>query len=171
MHLTRSIPQLRLAIIEKEAAVACHQSGHNSGVIHSGIYYKPGSLKARLCVEGAAEMVAFCRQHNLPHEVCGKLIVATCDREVEALQTLLERGRANGLNATQLLGRDELLQIEPHCAGIRALYVPMTGITDYAAVSRKYAELIHSAGGAVITNAEVLAFNRSSTGTVVETRH
>jgi L-2-hydroxyglutarate oxidase len=170
LHLTRTFPRIKVAVVEKESTVASHQSGHNSGVIHSGIYYKPGSLKARLCVEGAAEMVAFCRQHNLPHEVCGKLIVATSDREVEALPGLLERGRANGLNAIQSLDRHEFLRFEPHCAGIRALYVPMTGITDYGAVSQQFAELIHFAGGAVITNAEVLAFNRSSTETVVETR-
>ena len=85
LHLTRTFKRMKVAVVEKESTVACHQSGHNSGVIHSGVYYKPGSLKARLCVEGAAEMVAFCRQYNLPHEVCGKLIVATSDREVETL--------------------------------------------------------------------------------------
>ena len=102
MHLTHSFPRLRLAVIEKEAGVARHQSGHNSGVIHSGIYYKPGSLKARLCVEGAAAMVGFCREHGLPHEVCGKVIVATDDRESQALPALMERGVANGLQGLTL---------------------------------------------------------------------
>ena len=170
LHLTRTFKRMKVAVVEKESTVACHQSGHNSGVIHSGVYYKPGSLKARLCVEGAAEMVAFCRQYNLPHEVCGKLIVATSDREVEMLAALLDRGRANGLNTIQSLDHHELLRFEPHCAGIRALYVPMTGITDYAIVSRKYAELIQAEGGAVITDAEVLGFNRTSTETVVKTK-
>jgi (S)-2-hydroxyglutarate dehydrogenase len=169
MHLTRSFPGLRLAVLEKEAGVARHQSGHNSGVIHSGIYYKPGSLKARLCVEGAAAMVAFCRQHNLPHEVCGKVIVATNERESQALPVLLERGIANGLEALKLLDRAQLLEIEPHCAGIRGLHVPMTGITDYALVSEKYADLIREQGGSLLTDAEVLRFTKRSNETVIHT--
>jgi (S)-2-hydroxyglutarate dehydrogenase len=155
MHATRTLPHLRLLLVEKEDAVARHQSGHNSGVIHSGIYYKPGSLKARFCVEGAAAMVEFCREHNLPYEVCGKVIVATSDDEVPRLKILLERGQANGLAGLRLLQPEELREIEPHCSGVLGVWVPSTGITDYAAVSRKYAEIIAEQGGTISTGTEV----------------
>ena len=170
LHLTHSLPRFRVAVIEKEAGVARHQSGHNSGVIHSGIYYKPGSLKARLCVEGASAMVNFCRQNNLPHEVCGKVIVATNQPEAEALPALMERGVANGLQGLKLLDRAQLLEVEPHCAGMRGLHVPMTGITDYALVSNKYADLILAQGGSLFTDAEVLGFSKSANETVIQTR-
>ena len=146
---------LRLLLVEKEDDVARHQSGHNSGVIHSGIYYKPGSLKARFCVEGAAAMVEFCREHSLPHEVCGKVIVATSDDEVPRLKALLERGQANGLAGLRLLQPEELREIEPHCGGLMGMRVPSTGIADYAAVSRKYAEIIAAQGGTISTGTEV----------------
>src|SRR3984893_6295408 len=123
MHATRTLPQLRLLLVEKEDAVARHQSGHNSGVIHSGIYYKPGSLKARFCVEGAAAMVEFCRDHNLPYEVCGKVIVATREDEIPRLKVLLERGQANGLAGLRLLHPEELREIEPHCTGVLGVWV------------------------------------------------
>jgi L-2-hydroxyglutarate oxidase len=155
MHATRTLPQLRLLLVEKEDAVARHQSGHNSGVIHSGIYYKPGSLKAEFCVEGAAAMVEFCRAHNLPHEICGKVIVATSEVEIPRLKTLLERGQANGLVGLRMLQPEELREIEPHCSGILGILVPSTGITDYAAVSRKYAEIIAAQGGTISTGTEV----------------
>ena len=170
MHLTNAFPRFKIAVVEKEAGVARHQSGHNSGVIHSGIYYKPGSLKAKLCVEGAAAMVAFCQEHNLPHKVCGKVIVATNENEAQALPMLLERGVANGLNGLRLLDRGKLLEKEPHCAGVRGLHVPMTGITDYAAVSEKYTELIRAVGGSLITDAEVLGFNRAASEIVIQTK-
>ncbi len=142
-------------MVEKEDEVARHQSGHNSGVIHAGIYYKPGSLKARFCVEGAAAMVEFCRQHSLPHQVCGKVIVATSDEEVPRLKALLERGQANGLAGLRLLQPEELREIEPHCGGLMAMRVPSTGIADYAAVSRKYAEIMAAQGGTISTGTEV----------------
>ena len=112
--------------------MARHQSGHNSGVIHSGVYYKPGSLKARLCVAGAAAMVEFCREHGIPHKVCGKVIVATEEEEISRLEDLRRRGEANGLTGLRLIGPEELREIEPNAAGLRALVVPSTGITDYA---------------------------------------
>ncbi len=155
MHATRTLPQLRLLLVEKEEAVARHQSGHNSGVIHSGIYYKPGSLKAKFCVEGAAAMVEFCREHNLPHEVCGKVIVATTEDEIPRLKVLLERGHANGLAGLRLLQPEEVREIEPHCSAVLGVWVPSTGITDYAAVSRKYAEIIAAQGGTISTGTEV----------------
>lgn len=155
MHATRTLPKLRLLLVEKEEAVARHQSGHNSGVIHSGIYYKPGSLKAKFCVDGAADMVEFCREHNLPHEVCGKVIVATRGDEIPRLKGLLERGHANGLAGLRLLQPEELREIEPHGTGVLGVWVPSTGITDYTAVSRKYAEIITAQGGTIRTATKV----------------
>src|SRR5712692_4166430 len=155
MHATRMFPHLRLLLVEKEDAVARHQTGHNSGVIHSGVYYKPGSLKAKLCVEGAAAMVDFCREHTLPHEVCGKVIVATSQEEIPGLKKLLERGQANGLIGMRMLDREPLREIEPHCSGLLGLLVPSTGITDYAVVSRKYAEIVAAHGGSISTGTEV----------------
>jgi L-2-hydroxyglutarate oxidase len=169
MHATRLFPRLRLLLVEKEDRVAHHQSGHNSGVIHSGIYYKPGSLKARLCVEGAAAMVAFCTQHSLPHEVCGKVVVATSAEEAPRLQALLERGQANGIAGLRMIDREQLRQIEPHCGGLRWLHVPSTGITDYARVCEKYAELVVAQGGTVRTSTEVTGLVRGSGETVLET--
>ena len=155
LHVIRRFPRLRLLLVEKEAGVARHQSGHNSGVIHSGIYYQPGSLKARLCVEGAAAMVAFCREHNLPYQICGKLIVATSNDEISRLQSLFERGQTNGIAGLKMLSAEQFRELEPHCGGIRGLHVPSTGITDYATVCNKYAELIVAQGGSVRTGAEV----------------
>jgi (S)-2-hydroxyglutarate dehydrogenase len=169
MHLTRSFPNLRLLLLEKEARVASHQSGHNSGVIHSGIYYKPGSLKAKLCVEGAAAMVAFCREHSLPYRITGKVIVATSDAEVPRLQSLMQRGQANRIPGLRMLQREELRELEPHCSGVAWLLVPGTGITDYRRVCEKYAELVSAQGGDVRTATEVTAIAGSSGETVLET--
>ncbi|HYL13687.1 MAG TPA: L-2-hydroxyglutarate oxidase [Terriglobales bacterium] len=166
---TRRFPDLRLLVVEKEDALARHQSGHNSGVIHSGVYYKPGSVKARTCVQGAAAMVEFCRQHSIPHQICGKVIVATTDDEIPCLEELRERGQANGISGLGLLNRQELLEIEPHCHGVRALHVPGTGITDYVAVSMKYAELITKQGGQIRTGCEVSGFVPRNAETTVET--
>ncbi|MGB7585801.1 MAG: L-2-hydroxyglutarate oxidase [Terriglobales bacterium] len=169
MHLTRAFPKLRLLLLEKEDRVASHQSGHNSGVIHSGIYYKPGSLKAKLCVEGAAAMVAFCREHNLPYKITGKVIVATNDAEVPRLQSLMQRGQANGISGLKMLRREELLEIEPHCSGIAWLLVPGTGITDYRLVCEKYSELVVSQGGEVRTATGVIAIDRRAEEWMVKT--
>src|SRR5581483_3861401 len=127
MEATRRFPHLRLLVLEKEREIASHQSSHNSGVIHSGIYYKPGSLKARMCVEGAAAMVDFCRAHGIRHEICGKLIVATDESELPRLEELHRRGVANGISGLAVLNREQLLEIEPSCSGIRAVHVPGTG--------------------------------------------
>jgi L-2-hydroxyglutarate oxidase len=169
MHATRLFPHLSLLLVEKENAIARHQSGHNSGVIHSGIYYKPGSLKARFCVEGAAAMVEFCREHNIPFEICGKVVVAASEDEIPRLQSLLERGQANGITGLKLLDREQLREIEPHCAGLRGLRVPGTGITDFAAVCEKYAHFIAAQGGTVSTGTEVTGLIRRNGETVVET--
>ena len=170
MQATERFPHLRVVILEKEPGVARHQTGHNSGVIHSGVYYKTGSLKARLCVAGAREMVEFCALHGIPHEVCGKLIVATTPEEVARLDDLLARGLGNGLTGLRLLERGEMLEIEPHVGGLRALHVPSTGITDYAAVTAKYAEIASRRGAEVKTNAGVVGFARSANEVVVRTR-
>src|SRR5579863_5715 len=124
LEISRSFPKLRLLVAEKEERVGTHQTGHNSGVIHSGIYYKPGSLKAKLCVEGAAAMVEFCREHGLPHRICGKVIVAATQDEVPRLQSLFERGQANGITGLRMLERSQALEIEPHCGGVAWLLVP-----------------------------------------------
>src|SRR5690242_12102610 len=124
LQATRRFPGIRIAVLDKEGHVAAHQTGHNSGVIHSGLYYRPGSLKARLCVEGARATVEFCREHSLPHEVCGKVVVATSEAELPALDELLRRGTANGVPGLEMIGPEKLKEHEPHAAGIRALWVP-----------------------------------------------
>jgi len=168
LEITRRFPRQRLLVLEKEDRVASHQSGHNSGVIHSGIYYKPGSLKARLCVTGAVEMVEFCREHGIPHNVCGKVIVATHEDELPRLEELKKRGEANGVTGLRLIGPEELREIEPHATGLRALVVPSTGVTDYALVCEKYAELVKAAGGSVLTSARAKGIKRSSTEITIE---
>lgn len=164
MQATEKFPRLRVVVLEKEAGVARHQTGHNSGVIHSGVYYKEGSLKARLCVAGAREMVEFCSRHGIPHRVCGKLIVATDSEEAARLDALLARGVANGLEGLRILDRAAMLEIEPHVGGVRALHVPSTGITDYALVTAKYAEIAAGRGTEIKTNAGVVGFGRASSG-------
>jgi L-2-hydroxyglutarate oxidase len=170
MQATERFPNLRILVLEKESAVARHQTGHNSGVIHSGVYYKAGSLKARLCVAGAREMVQFCSQHSISYEICGKLIVATNSDELPRLDDLLTRGRANGLEGLRMLEREAMLQIEPSAGGLRALHVPSTGITNYASVAAKYAEITMERGGEIKTNAAVLGFVRSGREVTVQSQ-
>ena len=169
LEVTRRFPDLSLLVLEKEDRVARHQSGHNSGVIHSGVYYKPGSQKARLCVAGAAAMVEFCREHGVPYSVCGKVIVATEEGELPRLEELRQRGEANGLVGLRMVEAAELREIEPHASGLRALVVPSTGITDYATVCEKYADLISAHGGTIFTSSPVTAIRRMPREIVVET--
>jgi L-2-hydroxyglutarate oxidase len=169
LEITRRFPHLRLLVLEKEDRVARHQSGHNSGVIHSGLYYRPGSLKARLCVAGAAAMIEFCREHGIPHKVCGKVVVATSPDELPRLEDLRRRGEANGLVGLRLIGPEELREIEPHAAGLQALLVPSTGVTDYVVVCQKYSGLISDAGSTVLTSALVTGLKHRSDEIVVET--
>jgi L-2-hydroxyglutarate oxidase len=169
LDITKRFPRLRLLLLEKEDRVGQHQSSHNSGVIHSGVYYKPGSLKAKLCVEGARAMVDFCREHGLPYEVCGKVIVATQAEEFPRLEELRRRGEANELTGLRLIGAEKLREIEPHASGLRALVVPSTGITDYAAVCEKYAELIRAQGGRILTSTAVTGLRNLTNEVVVET--
>ena len=163
-RLGQKYPDARVTVLEKEAGVGMHQSSHNSGVLHSGLYYKPGSRKARLAVTGIRQMVAFCRQHSIAHEICGKVVVATADEELPRLQRLLERGTQNGLEGLQMLTGDELREIEPHAAGIAAIRVPQEGIADYPAVAAKLEELILAQGGEVATSARVTAMDREGAG-------
>jgi L-2-hydroxyglutarate oxidase len=169
LEITRRFPRLRLLLLEKEDRVARHQSGHNSGVIHSGVYYKPGSMKARLCVSGAAAMIEFCRERGIAHNVCGNVIVATQADELPGLEELRRRGEANGLTGLRLIGPEELREIEPHATGLKALVVPSTGVTDYALVCAKYAELISAGGGTVLTSTAATGIRRSTGEVVVET--
>jgi L-2-hydroxyglutarate oxidase len=155
-------PSLSVVVLEKEKEVAAHQTGHNSGVIHSGLYYKPGSEKARTCVEGRRLLVEFCQKYGVPYEICGKLVVATKASELPALAALERRAGENGLTGLRTLAPTEFRKIEPHAAGLRALFVPVTGIVDYRAVSAKYAELIAAAGGRVRTGARVTALSSSA---------
>jgi len=169
LELTSRYPGVSLVVIEKESAIATHQTSHNSGVIHSGIYYKPGSLKARLCVEGSEALVRFCQENGVPYDLCGKVIVATTENELPRLDQLYRRGNANGLNRLQMLTAEELREIEPHAAGIRGIRVPSTGIIDYGKVAEKYAEHIVKRGGEIHLSHEVTALKRSRGNTIVET--
>ncbi len=148
-ELLRRHPGLRLTVLDKEPAIGCHQTGHNSGVIHSGIYYAPGSLKARLCVQGARALYAYCAERGIPTERCGKVIVAVDDTELPRLETLYERGRANGVEGLELIGPERLRELEPHCVGVRAIFSPNTGIVDYSQVARAFADEVQSAGGEI----------------------
>ena len=169
LALTEARPRARLVILDKEPRLASHQTGHNSGVIHSGVYYKPGSLKARLCVEGGRLMKQFCDAHGIGWEACGKVIVATDEREVPRLQGIHERGTANGLKGLTLLSGAEVREYEPHCRAVRALLVPETGIVDYGQVAEKMAALVRAHGTEIVTGAEVTAIRRSPDGLVLET--
>ncbi|MET0602688.1 MAG: L-2-hydroxyglutarate oxidase [Baekduia sp.] len=153
--LTRR-PGLKLTILEREPEVARHQTGSNSGVIHGGIYYAPGSLKARLCVDGAAKMYAYCDARGIPYERCGKVIVALGERELPGLDALEARGRANGVPGLKRVGYAELAELEPHAAGIAALHSPSTGIVDFGAVARALADDVRAAGATIVTDCEVL---------------
>ena len=168
MKLTERHPELKLLVVEKEEGWARHQTGRNSGVIHSGIYYAPGSLKARFATAGSRSIVDFCELHDLPYEVCGKLIVATEEDELPRLEALEERGRANGLDV-QRLGADEALEIEPHVRCLAALRVATTGITDYGAVARVMADLIGARGHDLRLGTAVRGLRRSAQGHVIET--
>ena len=170
LHLTEILPNTRVLVLEKEAEVATHQSGHNSGVIHSGVYYRPGSLKARLCVRGAAAMISFCREHGIAHEICGKVIVATDENEMAGLRELHRRSIENGVPGVRLIGKEGLLELEPHASGVAALHVPGTGIADYPGVARKYAEIVGLRGAKILTNAEVERISSSQSEFNIETR-
>jgi L-2-hydroxyglutarate oxidase len=149
-----------VTVLEAEDRLAAHQTGHNSGVIHSGLYYRPGSLKAANCVAGREALYRFCAEHGIAHERCGKVVVATHEREMSRLEELERRGHANGLHGLRRLGPEEIREREPHTRGVAGLFVPETGIVDYAAVTEAYAARVRAAGGRVETGARVLACRR-----------
>lgn len=153
-RLTKERPGAEVTVVEKERTVGAHQTGHNSGVIHAGVYYPPGSLKARLCVAGSRSMVEFCREHGIPVEVCGKLIVATDESELPRLHALYERAEANGLPVT-LLTSEQAREHEPHVSAVAALHVASTGIVDFGAVCRTLADLLEKSGATVRLGARV----------------
>ncbi|ASE62447.1 L-2-hydroxyglutarate oxidase [Chryseobacterium indologenes] len=148
-------PGSKILILEKENNVSLHQSGHNSGVIHSGIYYKPGSLKAKNCIEGYNSVINFAEKYGIKYDLCGKIIVATSQEELPLLDNIYKRGVENGLENLQYLSREEFREIEPHCEGVRAIKVPQTGIIDYPGVAQKIKELFEELGGEVRFNQEV----------------
>src|SRR4029453_13639045 len=169
LALTDSYPQARVVVLDKEARIATHQTGHNSGVIHSGIYYKPGSFKARLCVEGARLLRGFCAAPGIGYERCGKVIVATEEEEVPRLTALHERGTANGVPGLKLVSGDEVREWEPHVRAVRGMLSPATGIVDYTQVADKMAALITQRGAEVVTGAGVRGIRRDGGLLTVET--
>ena len=168
-RLLEARPQLKILLLEKEPKLAVHQTGNNSGVLHSGLYYKPGSEKAKLSVSGLREMVVFCREHGIAHEQCGKIVVATDESELPRLENLWERGNANGLLGLRKLNPQQIKEIEPHAAGIAAIHVPQEGIVDYPGVSEKLGELIRKAGGEIRLGTRVLKMVSDGGGQIVET--
>lgn len=156
-------------LLEAEDSVASHQSGNNSGVIHSGLYYQPGSLKARNCVAGRDAMYRFCEEHDIPYERCGKVVVALDDSEIPALNELERRGKANGLEGLRRLEGDELDEYEPYVAGVAGLYVPVSGITDYGQVTQAFADIIRQQGGEIRLGTRVISCTKTAQGFVLGT--
>ncbi len=163
-------PNSKILILEKESDVAKHQSGNNSGVIHSGIYYKPGSLKAKNCIEGYKSIIDFAEKHNISYDLCGKIIVAKNEKELPLLDTIYTRGIENGLQNLNYLSREEFREIEPHCEGVKAIKVPQTGIIDYPAVAQTIKKLYQELGGDIIHKQEVKSINQTNNETVVKTQ-
>lgn len=171
--LTQQNPNKTILVLEKEKEVAAHQTGHNSGVIHSGIYYKPGSYKAINCVAGRRELMSFVKEHNIAHDLCGKIIVATEESELAHMQKVFNNGLANDVEGIELIDAARIKEIEPHCQGIAGIWVPCTGIIDYTDVARKYVELIHAKnnGCKVLTNHKVTDFVHKGDTTEVVTEN
>jgi (S)-2-hydroxyglutarate dehydrogenase len=165
--LTR-FPSLRVIVLEKEPAIGQHQTGHNSGVLHSGIYYRPGSLRAKNCRAGKAAMEQFCREQEIPFEICGKVIVATREAELTLIERIFERGQANGVRC-EVIGPQRLHELEPHAAGIRAIHVPEAGIVDYRRVCARLAELVQQSNGQIICRARVLRIHERVNQITLET--
>jgi L-2-hydroxyglutarate oxidase len=169
LQLQKQKPGLKLALLEKESELARHQTGNNSGVIHSGIYYKPGSLKAQNCIRGYDLLLAFCRQHDVPFELCGKVIVATEQHELPLLENLYQRGLQNGLGEIRRITADDIREYEPYVTGLAGIHVPYTGIVDYKRVAEKYGELIRAQGGEIHLNVCVSDLREKSDGLEVIT--
>ena len=159
-------PSIKVIVLEKESGPGRHQTGHNSGVLHCGLYYKPGSARARMAVSGIRRMVAFCAQHGVPYELCGKTVIATEPEEIPRLHALFERGTANGLEGLQLLGPEQIHEYEPHAAGLAGIRVPQEGITDYTAVTEAMVGEIRSRGGEIRFSSEVMRLARKQSWTI-----
>ncbi len=170
MALVERTPGARVVVIEKEDHWAAHQTGHNSGVIHSGIYYKPGSYKARFAIEGSRSIPEFCRQHGISYDVCGKIIVAVEDRELPLLDSLLTRGHAHGLPVRRI-GPEKIREIEPYCAGLAGIEVRSTGITDYAKVAAAFARIVQQRGGDLKLGCRAMRFIHHPDSVTIETNN
>ncbi|MFZ5972726.1 MAG: L-2-hydroxyglutarate oxidase [Bacteroidota bacterium] len=170
LQLKKTNPFLKLVVLEKEEAVARHQTGNNSGVIHSGLYYKPGSLKATNCIRGYHLLIDFCNTHGIPYELCGKIVVATEEAERPLLQNLYVRGQQNGLQNLKKLSGAELKEYEPHVAGLEGIFVPQTGIVDYARVAQVYAQQIQKADGELKLGEQVIEIQKQENQAVVVTQ-
>jgi L-2-hydroxyglutarate oxidase len=169
MQVAKKYPNFKVGVVEKEAQLATHQSGHNSGVIHSGIYYAPGSLKAKNCVIGAESMKRFCDENEIEYDLCGKVIVATSDEELPRLDELFRRGTANGVPGLEMIDQARLKEIEPHSAGIRAIYAPGTGIIDYTKVTQAYGRHLRNMGGEINFDMKVSAIDSRPDGYALQT--
>lgn len=167
-RLAQRRPELSITLVEKEASLAFHQTGRNSGVLHSGIYYRPGSLRATNCREGKRAMEQFCAEHGIAFDICGKVIVAVSEQELPQLDRIYERGQANGVQC-EVIGRERLLEIEPHTAGIKAIHVPEAGIVDYVGVCRKLGELLVRNGATIHLSTRVSGMRRTADRIVVQT--
>jgi L-2-hydroxyglutarate oxidase len=168
LQIVEKRPGTHIVILEKENGLAVHQTGHNSGVIHSGLYYKPGSLKAQMCRDGYQRLLEFCQHENIPHEICGKIVVATQPHELPQIDELVRRGEANGLRGLRILSHGEIREIEPHCTGLRGLFVPQTGIVNYAVVAARYMERLIAHGAEVKFGETVTAVKFDPIGVAVE---
>lgn len=169
LQLLKGLPGCRLLLLEKEDQLALHQTSHNSGVLHSGLYYQPGSLKAKNCIAGYRLMLDFCRKEDIPHDICGKVVVATQPAELTQLEGLHRRGVANGLHGLRMLDPAEIRAIEPHCAGIKGLFVPQTGIVNFRMVAEKYAEKIRRLDGEILLGQQVERITQINCGVEVST--
>jgi (S)-2-hydroxyglutarate dehydrogenase len=167
-RLLERFPDCRVTVVEKEPHVAEHQTGRNSGVIHSGIYYKPGSLKAINCRAGLAQMYEFCQAHSIPHERCGKVIVALSDSELPALERIYERGKANGVDC-DYVSREQLLELEPYANGVRAIHVRETGIVNYRRVTERLVQIVQDRGGVVRTGCKAIGMRRAGGESIIQT--
>jgi L-2-hydroxyglutarate oxidase len=170
LQIKKSNPNLKLLLIEKESALAKHQTGNNSGVIHSGLYYKPGSLKATNCINGYHMLIDFCKENEIPFDLCGKIVVASEEKEIPLLNNLIIRGEQNGLKNLKRLNKEQLKEYEPHVTGLEGLFVPQTGIVDYVKVALKYGELIRKSGGEIKLDERVLKIQKEGNKSVVVTQ-
>ena len=168
-ELSQRFPKIVVGLVEKESEIGQHQTGHNSGVIHSGLYYQPGSFKAQFCVDGAERMKQYCTEHGIEFDVCGKLVVATDEEELPRLQNLFERGIANGVQGIEMIEKEQIGEYEPHTTGLKAIVVPTTGIVDYQLVASSYATEIQEHGSEINTDAEVFDIETRAEGLVLNT--